>query len=249
MENTAMTATTLPRIVSREEWLVARRELLATEKELTRAHDAVAAQRRELGMVKIDKDYRFTGPAGVTRLPDLFDGRRQLVVYHFMFDPQWDEGCPSCSLVADNIGHLAHLHGADTSLVLVSRAPFVKIEPFKARMGWSVPWVSSYGSDFNYDFHVSNDPAVAPVQYNYKDAATLEREGLGGFANAEGHGVSVFLRAGGSVFHTYSAYGRGVEPLLGTYHYLDLTPSGRQKYVNEFRHHDDYEGRSSHPCH
>ncbi|OLT19143.1 hypothetical protein BJF79_02760 [Actinomadura sp. CNU-125] len=230
----------LPPVVSREEWLRARKELLAKEKEATRAKDAVDAQRRALPMVRLDKEYELEGPSGPVRLADLFEGRRQLIVYHFMFDPSWDEGCPSCSLLVDNIGHLAHLHGADTSLVLVSRAPLSKIEPFKARMGWTVPWLSSYKSDFNYDFHVSNDAAIAPVEYNYKDAETLERQGLAHFASGEAHGASVFLRDGDDVHHTYSAYGRGLEGLLGTYHYLDLAPLGRQKYVNEFLHHDRY---------
>jgi predicted dithiol-disulfide oxidoreductase (DUF899 family) len=240
---------TLPQVVSREEWLVARKELLAREKEITTARGAVDAQRRELPMVAIDKDYTLTGPDGPVGLLDLFEERRQLIVYHFMFDPSWDEGCPSCSLVTDNIGHLAHLHGADTSLVLVSRAPLAKIEPFRARMGWTVPWFSSHDSDFNYDFHVSNDESVAPVEYNYKDAATLVREGLGYVIGGEGQGVSVFLRDGDSVFHTYSAYGRGADSLLGTYHYLDLTPLGRQKYVNEFRHHDRYDDGAAHADH
>ncbi|MDJ0347632.1 DUF899 domain-containing protein [Streptomyces sp. H10-C2] len=239
----------LPQVVSRDEWLIARKELLAKEKGVTRAQAAVDAQRRELPMVKLTKDYKLAGPAGPASLLDLFEGRRQLIVYHFMFDPSWDEGCPSCSLVADNIGHLVHLHGVNTSLSLVSRAPLAKIEPFKARMGWTVPWFSSYESDFNYDFHVSNDASVAPVEYNYKDEATLQHEGLAHFVSNEGHGASVFLRDGDSVFHTYSAYGRGVDLLLGTYHYLDLTPLGRQRYVTEFLHHDRYDGAAGHSCH
>lgn len=240
---------TLPKVVSRDEWLTARKELLAKEKHATRVSAAVDAERRELPMVRIDKDYELEGPAGPASLPDLFDGRRQLIVYHFMFGPDWDEGCASCSFVVDNIGHLAHLHNTNTSLTLISRAPTSKIEPFKARMGWTVPWFSSYKSDFNYDFHVTNDASIAPVEYNYKDAATLEREGLSQFMDNEGHGVSVFLRDGEDVFHTYSTYGRGADTLLGTFHYLDLTPLGRQKYVTEFAHHDRYDDTSGHTCH
>ena len=238
-----------PQVVSRGEWLVARLELLAKEKEITRARDVVDALRRKLPMVRVDKDYRLTGSAGPVGLAELFEGRRQLIVYHFMFDPSWDEGCSSCSAVADNVGHLAHLHNTDTTLAFVSRAPLPAIEAFRARMGWVVPWYSSHGSDFNYDFHVSNDEAVAPVEYNYKDAATLERDGLAHFASNEGHGASVFLRDGDDVFHTYSTYGRGLEPLLGTYHYLDLTPLGRQRYINEFRHHDRYGDEAGTSCH
>lgn len=238
-----------PKVVSRDEWLAARKELLAREKEVSRAKAEVDARRRELPMVRLDKEYKLAGAAGPVGLLDLFEGRGQLIVYHFMFDPTWDEGCASCSLLTDNLGHLAHLHANDTSLVLVSRAPLAKLEPFKARMGWSVPWFSSYDSDFNYDFHVSNDESVAPVEYNYKDAETLRAEGLTHFLTGEGHGVSVFLRDGDEVFHTYSTYGRGADTLLGTYHYLDLTPLGRQRYVNEFRHHDRYDQETGQTCH
>lgn len=238
-----------PKVVSRDEWLVARKELLAREKEVSRAKADVDARRRELPMVRLDKEYKLAGPAGPVGLLDLFEGREQLIVYHFMFDPNRDEGCASCSLVTDNIAHLAHLHANNTSLALVSRAPLAKIEPFKARMGWTVPWFSAHDSDFNYDFHVSNDESVAPVEYNYKDAETLRAEGLTHFLTNEGHGASVFLREGDDVFHTYSAYGRGVDTLLGTYHYLDLTPLGRQRYVTEFRHHDRYEDVTGQSCH
>jgi len=231
---------TLPQVVSRDQWLLARKELLVQEKEETRVRDAVAAQRRKLPMVEIDKDYVFEGPAGKARLLDMFEGRQQLIVYHFMWLDEPDEGCPSCSFVVDNIGDVSHLHATQTSLVLVSRAPLAKIEPFKARMGWRLPWYSSYGSDFNYDFHVTNDEAVAPIEYNFKDKATLEKESLQFYLRGDGQGASVFIRDGDTVFHTYSTYGRGAEVLLGTYHYLDLTPLGRQKYVNEFPHHDKY---------
>lgn len=238
-----------PEVVSRDEWLVARKELLAREKEVSRAKAEVDARRRELPMVRLEKEYKLAGPSGPVGLLDLFEGRRQLIVYHFMFDPTWDEGCASCSLVTDNIGHLAHLHANDTSLALVSRAPLAKIESFRARMGWSVPWFSSHDSDFNYDFHVSNDESVAPVEYNYKDAETLRAEGQTYLLTGEGPGASVFLRDGDDVFHTYSTYARGLDGLLGTYHYLDLTPLGRQRYVNEFRHHDRYEEATGHSCH
>ncbi|GAA4227413.1 putative dithiol-disulfide oxidoreductase (DUF899 family) [Streptosporangium album] len=233
----------LPQIVSRGEWLAARKELLAQEKEAMRAQDAVTARRRELPMVEIDKEYVFEGPEGKVSLTDLFEGRRQLIVYHFMWLHDRREGCPSCSLVTDNIGHLAHLHALDTSLVLVSRAPYDDIEPFKRRMGWTVPWYSSHGSDFNFDFHVSFDSLVKPAEYNYKDQATLEREGLTTALVRDGqdaHGLSVFLRDGDRVFHTYSTYGRGAETVVGTYHYLDLTLLGRRRYINQFLHHDKY---------
>ncbi|HKB92222.1 MAG TPA: DUF899 domain-containing protein [Opitutaceae bacterium] len=194
----------LPKIVSRAKWQVARDKLLVKEKASTRARDALAAERRRLPMVEIDKDYSFGGPDGTVSLLDLFDGRRQLVVYHFMFDPSWDEGCPGCSMLADNIGHLAHLHARDTSLALVSLAPLSKIKPFKKRMGWTVPWFSSSGSDFNRDFGVTTD-------------------------EGETFGLSVFLRDGDRIFHTYFTAGRGVEPIVGTANYLDLTPYGRQE--------------------
>jgi predicted dithiol-disulfide oxidoreductase (DUF899 family) len=164
-----------PRVVSQDEWLAARKDLLAREKEVTRAKDAVDAGRRALPMVEVGKRYVFAGPEGPAGLPDLFDGRRQLIVYHFMWRhaesgfPGEDQGCPTCSVVADNIGDLSHLHACDTTLVLVSRAPLASIERFRQRMGWPVPWYSSYGSDFNYDFHVSLDEGVAPLEYNYKD--------------------------------------------------------------------------------
>jgi predicted dithiol-disulfide oxidoreductase (DUF899 family) len=234
-------AVTFPRVVSRPEWLAARLELLDREKEVMRAQDVVAARRRELPMVRVDKDYTFEGAAGPVALAELFEGRRQLIVYHFMFHPDWDEGCPSCSYAVDNVGRLEHLHSAETTLALVSRAPWPSLATWRARMGWTVPWYSSAGGDFNYDFHVTNDASVAPVEYNYKDAATLEREGLGYAAHGDAQAVSVFVREGGEVFHTYSTYGRGAEVLLSTYHYLDLTPLGRQgRYVNQFPYHDTY---------
>ncbi len=218
----------LPQVVSRDEWLVARKELLAKEKEATRERDALNTQRRRLPMVEIDKDYVFEGPDGKASLLDLFEGRRQLIVGHFMFDPSWDDGCPSCSGRVDQYGNLAHLHARDTTMAVVSRAPLAKIQPFKARMGWNFPWYSSYGSDFNYDFHVTLDAGVAPVEYNYRNKAELEQAG---FPDAQGevHGTSVFLRDGDRVFHTYSTYGRGTEQVGGTHYYLDMTALGRQE--------------------
>jgi predicted dithiol-disulfide oxidoreductase (DUF899 family) len=231
----------VPNVVSRDEWRTARLELLAKEKESSRVIDGLAAQRRALPMVRIEKDYRFEGPQGNAGLVDLFDGRRQLIVYHFMWLPD-DEGCPSCSFAVDNMPDPVHLRESETSLVLVSRGQLASIERFRARMGWTLPWYSSYGSDFNYDFHVTNDAAVAPVEYNYKDQATLEREGLGFYnlPGKDGQGVSVFLRDGDQVFHTYSTYGRGADVMLSTYNLLDLTPLGRQRYITEFPHHDRY---------
>lgn len=198
-----------PQIVTREEWLVARRELLTREKEATRARDRLNAERRRLPMVKMDKEYLFDGPEGKVSLLDLFDGRRQLIVYHFMFDPSWDEGCPGCSNLVDNIpSNITRLYACDTSLVLVSRAPLAKLEPFKKQKNWTTPWFSSYGSDFNYDFDATGEGGEQP-------------------------GLSVFLHDGEQIFHTYSTSGRGVDILLGTYNYLDLTPLGRQEEWEE----------------
>jgi predicted dithiol-disulfide oxidoreductase (DUF899 family) len=224
----------LPQVVSQDEWLIARKELLAKEKESTRARDALNTLRRGLPMVEIDKDYAFEGPDGKASLLDLFEGRRQLIVDHFMFDPSWDDGCPSCSGRVDQYGNLAHLHDRDTTMAVVSRAPLAKIQPFKARMGWTFPWYSSYGSDFNYDFHVTLDESVAPVEYNYRDKAELEQAGSHD-PTGELHGTSVFLRDGDRVFHTYSTYGRGTEQVGGTHYYLDMTALGRQEDWEEPR--------------
>ena len=235
-----------PRVVSREEWLAARQDLLAKEKEASHAKDALDAARRALPMVDIGKKYVFAGPDGAANLPDLFGGRRQLIVYHFMWRhaesgfPGEDQGCPTCSVVADNIGDLSHLHACDTTLVLVSRAPLASIERFQRRMGWQVPWYSSHGGDFNYDFHVSFDEDVAPLEYNYKDEAALERDVRFIRSGRDAPGVSVFLRDGDRVYHTYSAYARGLDPLIGTYHWLDLTSLGRQRHVTGFPYHDSY---------
>lgn len=217
----------LPEIVSRDEWLAERVKLLEEEKEFTRRRDRLNANRRRLPMVKIEKEYEFEGPDGKAGLPDLFEGRRQLIVYHFMFDPDWEKGCPSCSFLTDNIGHLAHLHARNTSLALVSRAPLKKLLAYKKRMGWDIPWYSSSGSDFNYDFHATMDEAKNTFEYNYKDVTELVKS-LNG-KTAELHGTSVFIHDGDSVFHTYSSYARGADLLVGTYNYLDLTPLGRQE--------------------
>jgi predicted dithiol-disulfide oxidoreductase (DUF899 family) len=239
-----------PPVVSQEQWLTARKQLLAREKEFTRQRDAVNAERRRLPMTEIVKQYLFEGRDGKASLLELFEGRGQLLIYHFMFDPAWDEGCPSCSLVADNIGHLAHLHARDTTLALVSRAPLAKIEPFRQRMGWTVPWYSSFGADFNYDFRVTLDDSVMPVEYNYRGLDELGPEWQGW--SGEMHGISAFLRHGARVFHTYSSYARGTDLVVGTYNWLDLTARGRQEDWEEpagrsdgplmawLRHHDRY---------
>lgn len=183
----------ITKIAVREEWLVARLDLLAQEKAASRQLAALAGQRRRLPAVEIEKKYVFEGPDGAVRLIDLFEDRAQLIVYHFMWLHDIDDGCPSCSFAVDNMPDPIHLNeGADTTLVLVSRAPYRRLSEFKARMGWQLPWYSSHGSDFNYDFHVSSDESTAPVEYNYKDKATLEREGLHYVAanGADGQGWS-----------------------------------------------------------
>ena len=225
----------LPLVVSRNEWLVARKALLAKEKEFTHQRDALSAERRRLPMVEIDKEYVFDGPDGKASLLDLFEGRRQLIVGHFMFDPRWDDGCPSCTAGADEMsnGHLEHLHARDTTFAYVSRAPLAKIEAYKARRGWTFPWYSSNGSDFNYDFHVTLDESVAPVEYNYRTKAEHEKKGTAlyveGEQPVEDPGRSCFLRVDDRVFHTYSVYARGLETIGGSYYMLDETALGRQE--------------------
>ena len=229
----------LPQVVSRDEWLAARTALLVREKELTRTRDVLNADRRRLPMVLVEKDYVFEGPDGKASLLDLFGGRRQLMLGHFMFDPEWTDGCSSCSAGADELspGLYQHLARRDTTLVHVSRAPLHKIEDYKRRKGWTFPWYSSYGSDFNYDYAVTMDESVAPVVYNYKTLAEHEAAGTGyyfsGKQPSEQPGLSCFLRDGDSVFHTYSVYGRGAEGLGGSYYYLDLTALGRQESWEE----------------
>jgi predicted dithiol-disulfide oxidoreductase (DUF899 family) len=235
------TATKKHRVVSREEWLVARKAHLEKEKEFTRQRDELSRERRELPWVRVEKNYLFDSPNGKKTLTDLFEGRSQLIIYHFMFGPGWVEGCPSCSFLSDHIdGTLVHLNARDVSLVVVSRAPLPQIEAFKKRMGWRFNWVSSYGNDFNYDYHVSFKPeelAKGKIYYNYE---------LQKFGAEEAPGASVFYQdSSGSVFHTYSEYGRGGDILLGTYNFLDLTPKGRDEDDLAFtmawvRHHDRY---------
>ena len=231
----------LPAVVSADEWLVARKALLAQEKELTRARDRLNAERRRLPMVRVEKEYRFTGPDGEVSLDDLFDGRPQLVMHHFMFAPDWDAACASCSSAADQIGNLRQLHVRNTTLVAVSRAPFPKIAAYRERMGWEFPWFSSYDSDFNWDFHATLDDRVAPVQLHFRDESELESAGTpwtgaGWTADMRGEempGISVFLRVDDDIFHTYSTFGRGIEEFHNGYPHLDLTPLGRQEEWEE----------------
>jgi predicted dithiol-disulfide oxidoreductase (DUF899 family) len=228
-------------VVSRQDWLAARKTLLAKEKAFTHERDALSKQRRELPWVKVTEGYPFEGAQGKVKLADLFAGCSQLIVYHFMLGPDWEEGCPSCSFWADNFdGIPIHLAHRDVSLVAVSRAPYKKIAAYRKRMGWTFPWVSSFGSTFNSDYGVSPSPeraAAGTLEYNY---APME------FSD-EMPGVSVFYRdAGGDIFHTYSAYARGLDMLNGAYHYLDLAPKGRDEAKLEWtmawlRRHDQYE--------
>jgi predicted dithiol-disulfide oxidoreductase (DUF899 family) len=230
------------RVVSRDEWLAERKALLAREKELTRLRDRIASERRQLPWVRIDKSYVFDTPEGRRALAELFDGRRQLLVQHFMFGPGWEQGCPSCSFMADHTdGMNVHLAHRDVTFVAISRAPLAEIERFRKRMGWQFKWVSSHGSDFNYDFGVSftaEEVAKGEIDYNY---------GRWPHAYEEWPGVSVFCKDdAGDVLHTYSTYGRGVEVMMGAYNMLDLTPKGRDERDVEYkmewlRHHDRYE--------
>ncbi len=193
-----------PPIVAREDWVAARQTLLAHEKELTKQYDRVSAERRRLPMVKLDKPYTFTGPDGQRTLRDLFDGRRQLIVYHFMFDPTWDTGCDGCTGFVNELANLSLLAARDTQFVLISRAPLAKLQAYQARMGWDRLWYSSFGSDFNYDFQATTD-------------------------TGEAHGLSVFFRIDDDVFHSYSTYNRGTEAVTDSYRLLDMTPYGRQE--------------------
>lgn len=215
----------LPKVVSREEWLVARKTLLEKEKEVTRARDMIAEERRKLPMVKAEKEYRFEGPNGTVPLIDLFEGRRQLIVRHFMFAPEDDEGCIGCSMQTDSVGELAHLWARDTTFVLVSRAPQDKLEAFKARMGWKIPWYTTVGTEFNRDYEVTTDQGESP-------------------------GVSAFYRDGDEVFHTYSIYDRGGDIFKNFYNYLDITVLGRREDELEhpwdwWRHKDRYDDESA----
>lgn len=233
-------------VVSHSAWTAARQKLLQREKELTRQRDEVARHRRELPWEKVDKQYTFDTPSGKKSLAELFAGRSQLVIYHFMLGPDWEEGCPGCSFVSDHFdGSLAHLMARGVTFVAVSRAPLAKIEAFKRRMGWRFDWVSSHGSDFNFDFGVSfsaADHAAGKVPYNY----TLQE-----FPHDEAPGLSVFLRtADGEIVHTYSTYGRGLDVLIGAYNLLDMVPKGRDEDDYEspmqwVRHHDRYDSVAS----
>ena len=233
----------IPEVVSRAEWLAARKKLLLKEKSYAREGDALAAERRQLPWVRVEQDYVFESPDGQESLADLFQGRSQLIVQHFMFGPGWKEGCPSCSFMADHIaGALPHLPHRDVTFVAVSRAPLAQIEAFRARMGWTFKWVSSFGTQFNYDYGVSFTPeqlAQEKVPYNY---------GLAKFSGEEGPGLSAFYQdEAGEVFHTYSTYARGCESMMGTYRLLDLVAKGRDEaglpYTMAWlRHHDRYEG-------
>ncbi len=218
----------LPAVVSREEWREARRQLLAREKEATRQRDALNAERRRLPMVRIDTEYVFEGPEGKATLADLFGGRRQLIVQHVMFGPDWDAACPGCTASVDerSDGVLTHLASRDTAFVLVSRAPLAKLQAYAASRGWTVPWYSAAGGDFNYDFGVTVD-AEHP-EYNYRPEPDVARDGP-----AELPGVSCFLRDGDAIFHTYSTYARGTDQLGSTYTLLDLTALGRQENWEE----------------
>ena len=220
----------LPQIVNRDEWLAARTALLEREKELTRRRDELNAERRRLPMVEITKDYRFTGPRGEVGLLDIFEGRKQLIIYHFMYDPEWDVGCSSCSAGADEVsdGLLEHLHIRDTTLAYVSRAPLEKLEAWKAKKGWRFPWYSSHGTDFNYDFGVTIDASKGVEAYNYR--AIADEPALADSDQPiEMPGRSTFLRVDDRVFHTYSQYARGLEGTGGSYYFLDLTALGRQE--------------------
>lgn len=237
---TATTEKSTAKIVSQAEWLAARKELLAKEKEFTHLRDELSRQRRELPWEKVDKEYKFEGPNGSVKLADLFDGRGQLAVYHFMFGPGWEQGCPSCSFLADSFdGAALHMAQRDTTLAVVSRATLPEIAAFKKRMGWRFPWVSSFGSDFNHDYGVSfskDELAQGGKPYNY---GTME------FPAEEAPGASMFLRKDGEIFHTYSTYGRGLDILLPTYNWLDLTAKGRDEDglpwpMAWVRHHDRY---------
>jgi predicted dithiol-disulfide oxidoreductase (DUF899 family) len=230
------------KVVSSEEWLKTRKAFLAKEKEFTRHRDELSRQRRELPWEKVEKNYVFDGPNGKETLSDLFDGRSQLIVYHFMFGPGWEQGCKSCSYLTDHFDSaMVHLAHRDVTMLAASRAPLAQIEPFKKRMGWRLKWVSSYGNDFNFDYHVSftkEEQAQGKVYYNY---------GMTEFPSEEGPGASVFYKdENGDIFHTYSAYARGLDILVGTYNLLDLTPKGRDEAglpqtMAWVRHHDRYE--------
>jgi predicted dithiol-disulfide oxidoreductase (DUF899 family) len=229
------------KIVSHQEWVEARKDFLTREKEFSRMHDELSAARRELPWERVEKEYVFEGPSGKVSLADLFDGRSQLIVYHFMLGPDWPEGCPSCSLLADhNEPSAVHLNQRDVSMVTISNAPLENIEAFRARMGWNIMWLSSLGNDFNRDYHVSFAPEEQQSQdvyYNYQ---------MGSFPMTEAPGVSVFTKDDdGAIYHSYSSYARGLDMFLGVYQLLDIVPKGRDEAALSFpmawvRHHDRY---------
>jgi predicted dithiol-disulfide oxidoreductase (DUF899 family) len=223
-----------PAIVSKDEWLGERKKLLAHEKEHIKEYDRLNAERRRLPMVRLDKAYFFEGPGGKRSLQELFDGRRQLIVYHFMFDPAWEKGCSGCTGFVNARGDLSMLQNRETAFVLISRAPLAKLEAYRKEKGWDQRWLSSFGSDFNYDFHTTLDPEIAPVEYNYRDKTETEiAVGHPVQMEGEAHGLSVFFRVNDEVFHTYSAYARGCESRTDAYRLLDLTPYGRQEDFEE----------------
>ncbi|HEV3088011.1 MAG TPA: DUF899 domain-containing protein [Candidatus Elarobacter sp.] len=248
---------------TREEWLAARLELLEAEKALTRRGDELARMRQNLPWVRVDKDYRFETADGAASLADLFRGRSQLLVYHFMFGPEYEAGCPSCSAIADGFdGSVVHLANHDVTLCAVSRAPLPKLQAYKKRMGWSFPWASSFGSDFNYDFqvaHTKEQEQSGAVEYNFRTTDTRsaqepsEDSWLAQIASSTGTdattymreapGVSAFALEDGVVYHTYSAYARGLDGLWGMYQWLDRAPLGRNETDWWFRRHDEYDGR------
>ncbi len=223
-----------PPIVSESEWLTQRKVLLQHEKELTKLEDKVNAERRRLPMVKIEKQYRFEGPEpGESRsLTDLFAGRTQLIVYHFMFDPEWEKGCPGCTGMVNELGDLSLLNERDTTYVLVSRAPLAKLKAHRESQGWTIPWYSSFGSDFNYDFNATHDESKAPVAYNFQNKEELVARNYGNL-KGEDAALSVFFRLEDDVYHTYSAFARGLESLTDSYSLLDVTPYGRQEEFEE----------------
>ncbi|KAM0325869.1 hypothetical protein ACHAQA_007172 [Verticillium albo-atrum] len=220
------------KIVQQTEWLEARKALLQKEKDLVRASDALARERQDLPIVKLDKSYTFEGPDGRSvPLTELFDGRDQLIVYHYMFAPEEAKGCPGCRFMGEHMPTEFYLHQRNTSLAVISRAPFAKLDTFRQSMGWTFPWYSSGGSDFNYDFHVTLDKKVCPVEYNYMTEEELGAKGLKYHASGDQPGWSVFLRRDGEIYHTYSTFARGGDKFLGTLQLLDMTPLGRQDTV------------------
>ncbi|WP_411033472.1 DUF899 domain-containing protein [Shinella sp. BYT-45] len=236
-------------IVSREDWLAARKALLALEKEETKLRDKVRAERLALPWVKVDKAYAFDTPEGRKTLAELFDGRSQLIVYHFMYGPDWEAGCPGCSFMADHIdGMLPHLNNHDVTMIAVSRAPLEKLLAYKKRMNWKFPWFSSYGSDFNFDYHVSftrEELASGKVMYNYRETAAAD-------AHDELPGLSAFFKdEDGTVYHTYSDYARGGEEILGTLMILDRAPKGRNETgtLSFVKRKDEYaDAQKAHAC-